>query len=109
MKIIALEGIDGCGKSTLIRHWKHESTTAGRRYDNWVFGEEPSPYTSFGSMTREFLHGNHMPGSNELPKEALLALMMLSRFELLSAISIVNETHTGDELLVILDRYVPST
>lgn len=106
MKLIVLEGIDGCGKSTVYHRLKEYCRTyKGKLNLDWFFSPEPSPYTTFGKMTREYLAGNKCPGSNELPKEAVLPLMMLSRFEMLSA---MEQVTTPDDI-IILDRYCLST
>lgn len=69
MKLIAIEGADGCGKSTMCQLLK-------TRHPEWYFTSEPCPWTRHGVLARELLSGKSV-----YPREALLHLMLLARCE----------------------------
>lgn len=67
--IVAIEGLDGCGKTAVCQELK-------RLHPEWYFTREPSNNTLHGKLARARLQGD-----NTYPSEALLHLVILSSHE----------------------------
>lgn len=92
--LIALEGIDGAGKSAV-------RVALQERHPDWATTAEPSSMVGYGNDARQLLQGKL-----DLPREALVHLMLLGRYQHLKC-------WVGPQLrrhpVVIVDRYTCST
>lgn len=93
-KLIAIEGIDRCGKSTLISGLQKELS-----YDNWFFTQEPSD-GYYGQLVRDSLSNVTKPTPSEF------FLFLADRYEHHKN---VIEPAMYDGKNVITDRYYLST
>lgn len=101
MKIVAVEGIDGAGKSTLINNLKRDLKKNGMK----VYMLKPIVDTPSGLAVRKYLEGTEFKFSsnNHLIYSYLTAMIECMDF--------VNEirTEADNDTIVLLDRWLFST
>ena len=92
---IAIEGIDGCGKTTLCKELK-------RRHPEWVMTHEPSELVPLGMLVQNILDGH-----TKAPPEAMLGLFTAARLQHLEYLDSLAIGH--EDLVIVCDRYIGST
>lgn len=100
--IIAFEGIDGCGKSSVVKE------LINRHSEEWLYASQPSMSTELGRYVRDMVDGK---SKDKVPPQAELLLWQAERLTLQNYLESVlqltgrNTTNT----VVILDRHTASS